>query len=224
MVPTPKEQLAHCHCGSSIPADISHSRFLLNPRRCFPRHHPYDEPSPCNQGLCRPRLRCAGQARAPCAALAPFPEGTTCHCAPTHILCPLTSGQSSSCSRAALQHLLAKPTTSTASACCQGARGDAHMKCQFLIYFSYKQEGWCFLSCQETKPVPLSAVHKLPKIQSYLSGNLPAELASYGSKHPTPGSQMASSRARQPTRTVQKQNNEHKNGERAGLGLSLQTP
>lgn len=88
--PHQKNNLLIVTVVAAAQADIFCSRFLLSARRFFSTHHTYDEPSPCNQGLWRPRLRCAGQARATCAALAPLPEGTTCYCAPTHILSPRT--------------------------------------------------------------------------------------------------------------------------------------
>lgn len=153
VVPRPREQLVHPHCNSSTPADISRSTFLLSPRRGFPRSHPCN--GPCNQGLGRPRLRCAGQAGALHTALASLPEDTTCHHAPTHAPHALISGQRSSCSKSALQYLLPKSAHSTRLPLPQRGTGSCVYEIPILIRFSYKQAEWRFLSCQETKPVPL---------------------------------------------------------------------
>ena len=155
VVPGLREQFAHHHRNSSSPADVSCSSLLLKPSRCLPQSHPCDEPrpSPCSRGLCRPRVGCAGQARAPCTALAPLPEDPTCHRAPTH---PVHAD----CRAEVLLLDVCAPAPSV-QACTQHLpallrRGAGGCTCEIPIpiHFSYKQAEWRFLSCQETKPVP----------------------------------------------------------------------
>lgn len=132
-VPRPREQLAHHHCESSSPVDIPCSSSLLTPR-CFSQSHPNDEPrpSPCNWGLCRPRLRCAGQARALCAALASLPEGTTCARWLQGRVPPAPG----------LHPPLASP-------CCARARGDAQTKYQSWYIFPTNRQNDVFSAARK---------------------------------------------------------------------------